>query len=42
MVQLQVECKFVKDSLKGDDATELRVELKGTVRNVMADEYKEK
>jgi hypothetical protein len=42
MVQLQVECKFVKDVLKGDDTTELRVELKGTVRNVMSEEYKEK
>lgn len=42
MVQLQVECKFVKDVLKGDDSTELRVELKGTVRNVMSEEYKEK
>ncbi len=42
MVQLQVECKFVKDTLKGDDVSEMRVELKGTVKNVMADEYKEK
>ncbi len=42
MVQLQVDCKFVKDVLKGDDITELRVELKGLMKNVMADEYKEK
>jgi hypothetical protein len=42
MVQLQVDCKFVKDTLKGDDVSEMRVELKGTVKNVMADEYKEK
>eukprot|EP01038_Epipyxis_sp_PR26KG_P006308 gene6308-8687_t len=41
MVQLQIECKIVKDVLKGDDITELRVELKGVVKNVMSDEYKE-
>lgn len=42
MVQLQVDCKFAKDVLKGDEVTELRIELKGTVRNVMLEEYKEK
>lgn len=42
MVQLQVDCTFLKDILRGDDVTELRVELKGLMRNVMADEYKEK
>jgi trafficking protein particle complex subunit 3 len=42
MVQLQVNCYFVKDILRGDDMTELRVELKGLMRNVMSDEYKEK
>ncbi len=41
MVQLQVECKFVKDALLGDDVNELRVELKGVMSNVMSDEYKE-
>ena len=41
MVQLSVECKFVKDMLKGDDINELQVELKGIVKNVMSDEYKE-
>lgn len=41
MVQLQVDCRFVKDILKGDDTTELRVEFKGMVKNVMSDEYKE-
>lgn len=42
MVQLQVSCSFVKDVLRGDDVTELRVELKGMMKNVMSDEYKEK
>eukprot|EP01040_Poterioochromonas_malhamensis_P016124 gene16124-18223_t len=42
MVQLQVDCSIVKDVLKGDETTELRVELKGMMKNMMADEYKEK
>lgn len=41
MVQLQVECKFVRDVLKGDEVSELRVELKGTVKSAMAEEYGE-
>ena len=41
MVQMSVECGFVRDVLKGDDTNELRVELKGMVKNVMCDEYKE-
>lgn len=40
MVQLQVECNFVRDVLKGDEISELRVELKGTVKNAM-EEYGE-
>lgn len=35
MVQLQVECKFVRDMLRGDDVTELRVELKGVIGHEM-------
>lgn len=42
MVQLQVDCKIIRDILKGDEVTELRVELKGMMKNTMADEYKEK
>jgi hypothetical protein len=41
MVLLQVECQYVKDVLKGDDVSEIRVELKGVVKNVMAEEYNE-
>lgn len=40
-VEVQIECKIVKDALKGDDVTEFRVELKGMVRSAMSDEYKE-
>lgn len=41
MLQLEVEVKFVKDMLKGDDSNELRVELKSVLSNVMSDAYKE-
>ncbi len=41
MVQLQVECRYVKDSLRGDDVTEMRVELKGLVQNTMSEEYRD-
>mmetsp|Transcript_25298 Transcript_25298/g.24203 ORF Transcript_25298/g.24203 Transcript_25298/m.24203 type:complete len:193 (+) Transcript_25298:91-669(+) len=41
MVQMSVDCRFVRDVLKGDNTNELRVELKGMVANVMSDEYKE-
>lgn len=33
--------RFLRDTLKGDDFSEMRVELKGVVKNVMGDEYKE-
>ena len=41
MVQLQVDCRFIRDILKGDEVTELRLELKGTLKNIMSDDYKE-
>jgi hypothetical protein len=42
MVQMSVDCKILRDVLKGDDVTEIKVELKGIMKNTMADEYKEK
>jgi trafficking protein particle complex subunit 3 len=41
MVQMQVECRFVRDLLRGDECTELRVEFKGLIGHEMSDEYKE-
>ena len=41
MVQLQVVCNFVRDTLKGDEVSEMRVELKGVVRQEMSEEYQE-
>ena len=42
MVNLNIECKFNKDVLReGDNTTELYIELKGIVKNIMSDEYKE-
>jgi len=35
MVQMQVECRFVKDMLKGNEVNEIRVELIGRTRNAM-------
>lgn len=41
MVQLQVDCQYVRDVLKGDETSEIRIELKGIVKHAMSDEYKE-
>jgi trafficking protein particle complex subunit 3 len=39
MIQLQVDCRFVRDVLRGDEVTELRVELRGVMANTMSEEY---
>jgi trafficking protein particle complex subunit 3 len=39
MIQLQVDCRFVRDVLKGDEVTEMRVELRGVMANTMSEEY---
>lgn len=41
MVQLQVTCSFVRDTLRGDEVSEMRVELKGVVKNEMSEEYQD-
>ena len=41
MVQKRVTCRFVKDMIRGDDVTEIRVELQEIIRETMDDEYKE-
>ena len=40
MVQMGVQCTIVKDILKGDDATEIRVELKENIQ-ISLDQYKD-
>ncbi len=38
-IKYRVECRFVKDTLKGDDVNEIRVELKQMVEETFGDEY---
>lgn len=40
MVQLKVECYFVRDTLRGDDVNEIRLELKERIKDEMAEEYR--
>ncbi|KAJ8601396.1 hypothetical protein CTAYLR_005009 [Chrysophaeum taylorii] len=40
MVQLRVECYFVRDTLRGDDVNEIRLELKEHIKDEMAEEYR--
>ena len=40
-VNLKVECNIVRDTLKGDDVNEIRVELKEVIADGAGDDYKE-
>jgi len=41
MVNLKVECSIVRDTLKGDEVNEIRVELKEILADGAGDDYKE-
>ncbi|CAM9126327.1 unnamed protein product [Heterosigma akashiwo] len=41
MIQIRVECRIVRDSLRGDDVDEIRVELKEILQDVTGEDYKE-
>jgi len=38
---MHVKCEFVRDVLRGDEVSEMRVELKQIVKAAMSDDYKE-
>jgi hypothetical protein len=40
-VNLKVECNIVRDTLKGDEVNEIRVELKEVLADGAGDDYKE-
>lgn len=40
-LQMRVDVSFLKDSLQGDETTELRLTFKGMIEETMGDEYKE-
>jgi len=40
-INMRVECKFVKDTLQGDEVNEIRVELKEILADGAGDDYKE-
>lgn len=41
MVQMRVECRCVRDVLRGDDTNEIRVELKEVMGDEMDEQYRE-
>ncbi|GAB5035927.1 trafficking protein particle complex subunit 3 [Nannochloropsis oceanica] len=41
MIKYRVECRFVKDGLKGDEVNEIRVELKQILEESFGEEYNE-
>ena len=41
MVNLKVECNIVRDTLKGDELNEIRVDLKEVLTDGAGDDYKE-
>lgn len=41
MVQLRVDCRFVRDVLRGDDVNEIRIELREVLEDEMSSEYAE-
>lgn len=41
MLLMRVDVSFVKDTLQGDEITEIRLNFKGMMEETMGDEYKE-
>ena len=39
MVSMKVHCYFLRDTLRGDDVNEIRLELKEIIQDQMAEEY---
>ena len=40
-VNLKVECRFVRDALRGDEVNEIRVELKEVLTDGAGEDYQE-
>uniref|UniRef100_A0A7S2SEE0 Trafficking protein particle complex subunit n=1 Tax=Rhizochromulina marina TaxID=1034831 RepID=A0A7S2SEE0_9STRA len=41
MIQVRAQCKFVRDTLKGDDVNEIQVEIQEVMEEVMSEDYKD-
>uniref|UniRef100_A0A7S2V4X7 Trafficking protein particle complex subunit n=1 Tax=Fibrocapsa japonica TaxID=94617 RepID=A0A7S2V4X7_9STRA len=41
MVQIRIECRFVRDVLQGDEVNEIRIELKEFLEDIAGEDYKE-
>lgn len=41
MIQLRAECKFLRDTLRGDEVTEIEVEILEVMEEQMGEDYKD-
>ena len=41
MVQIRAQCRFVRDTLRGDEVNEIQVEIQERIEETMGDDYKD-
>ncbi len=41
MIQIRAECRFLRDTLRGDEVNEIEVEILEVMEEQMGDDYKD-